>query len=319
MESSPPLVRPKPRPSRLGRALRWAGYILGGLVALVALAAIGVSIASEVKINQAVDTPAPNIVASSDPAVIMRGQHLVHSVLVCTHCHGENLAGAMVIDDPMVGTVYGANLTTGRGGVGAARSDGELARAVTHGVLGYGRSMLVMPVEDYHHLSEPDLSAVVSYIRSVPPVDNEVPALRLGPLGRALVGSGAVDFRSASMVSQADGVGPTVPAGVTPEYGRYLTRASCMGCHGENLAGGPIPGAPPSIPVPANITPGGQVEAWTDEDWFRLLREGRDPGGRQINPYMPYESFAGMTDDEIRAIITYIRTVPAREFGEQGE
>lgn len=317
MESSQPLVRPRSRPGLLGRFLRWAGFILGGLVALVALAAIGVYVASEVKINQAVDTPAPNIVASRDPAVIMRGQHLVHAVLVCTHCHGENLAGAMVLDDPLVGAAYGPNLTTGRGGIAGQRSDGELARAITHGVRGDGRSMLVMPVEDYHHLSEPDLTAVVSYIRSLPPVDNVVPAGRLGPLGRVLVGTGAVDFRSASMVSQADGVGPTVPAGVTPEYGRYLARASCMGCHGENLAGGPIAGAPPSIPVPANITPGGAVKAWTDDDWFRLLREGRDPGGRQINSYMPYASFASMTDDEIRAIITYVRTVPAREFGER--
>jgi hypothetical protein len=59
------------------------------------------------------------------------------------------------------------------------------------------------------------------------------------------------------------------------------------------------------------------VKAWSDEDWFRLLREGRDPGGRQINSFMPYESFAGMTDDEIRAIISYMRTVPPREFGER--
>jgi mono/diheme cytochrome c family protein len=317
MESTQPLNRVRPVSGMLGRALRWLGYILGGLVGLLAVAAAGVYVVSEVKVNQAVDTALPNIVATTDPAIIMRGEHLVHSVLVCTHCHGENLDGGVVIDDPLVGTAYGPNLTTGSGGIGGARSDAELARAITHGVRADGRSMLVMPVEDYHELSEPDLRAVVSYIRSVPPVDNQVPPVTLGPLGRVLAATGAVELRSAGMVAQADGFGPTIPEGVTPEYGRYLARASCMGCHGENLAGGPVPGAPPSMPVPANITSGGQVKAWTDEDWFRLLREGRDPGGRQIDPFMPYESFAGMTDTEIRALISYLRLVPAREYGER--
>jgi mono/diheme cytochrome c family protein len=315
METVPPLPRARPVSGLGGRVLRRLGYVLGGLLGLLVLAAGGVYVASEITINQAVDTALPNVVASSDPAIIMRGEHLVHSVLVCTHCHGENLAGDMVLDDPLVGAAYGPNLTTGRGGIGADRSDGELARAITHGVGGDGTSMLVMPVEDYHELSQPDLVAVVSYLRSLPPVDNQVPPVRLGPLGRVLVATGAVDFRSATSVEQSDGFGATIAEGVTPEYGRYLARAACMGCHGENLSGGPIPGTPPDYPVPANITPGGQTRAWSDEDWFRLLREGRDPGGRQINALMPSESYATMTDTEIRALISYLRTVPAREFG----
>jgi mono/diheme cytochrome c family protein len=300
---------------RIGRVVRWAGYLLGGLVGLVALAAAGIYISSEINLNRQIATPAPAIVASTDPAVILRGEHLVHSVLVCTHCHGENLAGAVVVDDPAVGTAYGSNLTTGLGGIAGERTDGELARAIRHGVRGDGRSMVVMPVGDYVGLSEPDLTAVVSYIRSLPPVDNQPPPVSLGPVGRVLAATGVVKVLSADQVPQDMPVPAAVPQGVTPEYGRYLARASCMGCHGENLSGGPVPGAPPSFPVPANITPGGQTRAWSDEDWFRLLREGRDPGGRQIDPYMPYESYAGMSDDEIRALIAYLRTVPAREYG----
>ena len=304
------------RPSKLGKALRVAGYALGGLAGLVALAAIGIYLASEAAMSKTYDTPTPAIVASTDPAVVMRGERLVHTLLVCTHCHGENLAGGTVIDEPAVGRVFAANLTTGRGGIAGQRTDGELARAIRHGVRGDGRSMVVMPVEDYVALSEPDLTAVVSYIRSLPPVDNQLPPHELGPIGRVLVGTGLAPVLSATQVSQAAPIPPAVPAGVTVEYGHYLARtAGCMGCHGETLSGGPIPGAPASIPVPANITPGGQTKGWTDEDWFRLLREGRDPGGRQINSYMPYDAYAHMTDDEIRALIIYLRSVPPREFG----
>jgi mono/diheme cytochrome c family protein len=316
METTQPHVRAAARPGGLRKALRWLGYLLAGLAALVALAAAGIYVASEVRLNAMYDTPAPAIVASTDPAVIMRGERLVHTLLVCTHCHGQNLAGGLVLDDPAVGRLYGPNLTTGRGGIADQRSDAELARAIRHGVRGDGRSMVVMPVEDYVALSEPDLTAVVSYIRSLRPVDNEPPPMQLGPVGRVLVGTGLAPVLSATQVDQAAPIPPSVPAGVTVEYGRYLARtAGCMGCHGANLSGGPIPGAPPSVAVPANITPGGQVGAWTDEDWFRLLREGRDPGGRQIDSTMPYEAYANMTDDEIRALITFLRTVPPREYG----
>ncbi|MEN9938462.1 MAG: hypothetical protein RLZZ387_5041 [Chloroflexota bacterium] len=45
---------------------------------------------------------------------------------------------------------------------------------------------------------------------------------------------------------------------------RYLARASCIGCHGENLSDGPIPGAPADFPVSSNISPVGQTKAWSD-------------------------------------------------------
>jgi mono/diheme cytochrome c family protein/cytochrome c5 len=316
METTQQGGRSAARPTGLRRALRWLGYLAGGLVALVALGAAGVYIASEVRLAQTYSTPEPSIVASTDPAVVLRGERLVHTMLVCTHCHGENLAGGMVIDDPAIGRVYGPNLTSGRGGIGSQRTDGQLARAIRNGVRGDGHSMLIMPVEDYVELGAPDLTAVVSYVRSVPPVDSQPPALALGPVGRLLIGANLAPVLSATTVEQGGAIPPVVPAGVTVEYGRYLARtAGCMGCHGETLSGGPIPGAPPSLPVPANITPAGQTKAWTDEDWARLLRTGRDPGGRQIDPYMPYAAYANMTDDEIKALITYLRTVPPKEFG----
>jgi hypothetical protein len=204
--------------------VRWAGYVLAGIVGLLAIAALAVYGLSESKIQARFETPAPTIAASTDPALIMRGERLVHTILVCTHCHGENLAGNVVVDDPAFGAAYGANLTSGQGGIGGLRSDAELARAIRSGVRGDGHSMLVMPVEDYNDLSAEDLTAVVSYLRSLPPVDNQVPPTTLGPLGRLLLAADLAKLRSADQVPQDHPVPPAIPEGVTVEYGRYLAR-----------------------------------------------------------------------------------------------
>jgi cytochrome c553 len=106
-----------------------------------------------------------------------------------------------------------------------------------------------------------------------------------------------------------------VPAGATPEYGKYLARVSgCDGCHGRTLAGGPIEGGPPDAKPAANLTPTG-IGRYTEEDFFRALREGKRPDGSPIDPFMPVKYTKDMTDEEIRAVFAFLKTVPPREYG----
>jgi cytochrome c553 len=93
--------------------------------------------------------------------------------------------------------------------------------------------------------------------------------------------------------------------GVTVQYGQYLaTIGGCRSCHGQQLAGDANPDAP-------NITVG-QLATWKEEDFFRALREGRRPDGSGIDPIkMPWVRSGLMTDDEIRAVWTYMRSLPA--------
>ena len=105
-----------------------------------------------------------------------------------------------------------------------------------------------------------------------------------------------------------------MPVGVSPVYGKYLVEiAGCAGCHGYGLSGGRVAG-PPGIPPASNLTPAG-IGAWTEPDLRRVLREGRKPSGAAIDPFMPWKTYAGMTDDEIAAIWLYLRSVPAKPFG----
>jgi cytochrome c553 len=95
------------------------------------------------------------------------------------------------------------------------------------------------------------------------------------------------------------------PRGASAEYGEYLaTIGGCRACHGAGLAGTANPDAP-------DITPA-RLASWTEADFFRALREGRRPDGSVIDPdKMPWVRSGGMTDEEIRAVWRYARSLAA--------
>jgi hypothetical protein len=84
------------------------------------------------------------------------------------------------------------NLTAGAGGVGATNSNEDWVRAIRHGVGHDGRGLLLMPVRLFYYLSDEDLGALIAYLKSLPPVDNELPMTNLGALGRVMLVLGQV-------------------------------------------------------------------------------------------------------------------------------
>ena len=173
-----------------------------------------------------------------------------------------------------------------------------------------------MPSASFHPMSDADVASLVAYIRSVPPVDRENPPTKVGALGRALYVTGQLPtLTEAEALPHDSPRRETPPEGATPEYGRYLAAiGGCQGCHGETLAGGRVPGTPPDFKPAANLTPGG-IGNYTEADFFRALREGKRPDASAIDPFMPVAYTRLMTDDELRALWAYLRSVPAREFG----
>jgi hypothetical protein len=88
------------------------------------------------------------------------------------------------------------------------------------------------------------------------------------------------------------------------------------GCHGPGLSGGPIPGAPPELPVPSNITPHETgIKAYTGADFMRLLNTGIKRNGKKLDPFMPLPALAAMNDIEKRALWAYLSSIPAQPFG----
>jgi cytochrome c553 len=102
---------------------------------------------------------------------------------------------------------------------------------------------------------------------------------------------------------------------VDSAYGRYLADVGgCTGCHGPGLSGGRVAGTPPDFPPASNLTPTG-IGHYTEADFFRALREGKRPSGTPIDSFMPWRYTRLMTDEDVRAVYTFLKSVPPREFG----
>jgi cytochrome c553 len=294
------------------RYLKWAALVL---IALIVVVVGGVYGLTELRFRKTYEAPDYPITLHNDAETIARGRHIAVT-RGCTGCHGENLGGLEFIDVPILAQLFATNLTSGSGGVGATYSPADWERAIRHGVRPDGKPLLFMPSHEFYPLSDADLSALVSYIRSLPPVDAEKQKNRVGPLGRFLVASRQIpNFVPAELIDH-DAPRPAAPApGVSVEYGAYLA-TGCTGCHGEQFSGGRIAGAPPEMIAPANITPHETgITHYEEGDFFRVMREGIRPDGSPVNEQMPWRAFGQMSDDELRAIWLYLSGLPPVEFG----
>src|SRR5688572_5374443 len=194
---------------------RVIGLVLAGVGLVLIATAVAIYFVSENKLGRTLSVPTENVPVPTDTSAIQRGQHLAAAVGVCIDCHGTNLAGKVFIDDPLLGRVSSANLTRGY-------SDADMVRAIRHGVSRTGRLLLVMPSDDYYYFSDADLGAIIAYIRSLPPVDNQLPAPELRALGRVLFATGQLPLQPALDIDHR-APRPLAPQiGVTPEYGKYL-------------------------------------------------------------------------------------------------
>lgn len=291
------------------RVLKWAAIVIGSIIAVMVVILGAVFFASEKRITRSYDdiTAVP-ITIPTDAVAITRGKHLVE--INCVDCHGEDLGGAAMSEDAIFAKLYGANLTSGEGGVAGEYSDAELVRAIRQGIGVDGKSLWFMPAQEFNHWSDADVGAVVAYLRQAPPVNNELPENSGGPLGRVLFLAGMLPLLPAEVVDHEAQREPAPPIGVSIDYGAYLGRG-CSGCHGSDLVGGPIPGAPPGSPFAANLTQAGALTEWGEADFIEAMRSGVTPDGRQLDSeWMPWPTLARMTDDELKAIWLYLQSVP---------
>ena len=294
-------------PKPLLKVLKWVGIVFGGLVGLIVVALVVVWFMAGSRMNKTYDIEVKPVIVPTDAAGIARGKHVVESFGLCQECHGDNLGGEVVEDDPVFGRLVTKNLTSGKGGIGQSRSDLDFVRAIRHGLGPDGKSLMLMPSEVFYYLSDADLGAVIAYLRTLPPVDNELPKQRLGPLGRVFLLVSDLPFLPAEEIDHA-ALRPAEPEpGVTSEYGKYLGR-SCAFCHGESLSG--EDGLADEIP-PANITRGGRLGGWSEADFFKTLRTGVTPRGHELDPdQMPWKALATLTDDELKALWLYLNSLP---------
>lgn len=287
------------------KVVGWVAVSVGGLVAVAGGVVFAVS---KAKVGKTYGVTVKPVRIPTEAAAQERGRHIAHT-RGCVDCHGKDFGGAKVIEDGAMGRVYGPNLTTGTGSRVATWKDEDWVRAIRHGVGPDGRGMFVMPSEEYAHLSDEDLGAVIGYLKTVPPVNRERVPLELGPVTRVLLTAGKMKL-AAESIDHANLRPASVAPGVTVEYGRYVA-ASCTGCHGANFSGGKIEIGPPSWPQASNLTPQADagIARWSEADFLKTMRTGKRPDGTEVDPVMP-RAFGGMDDTELRALYAFLKTLP---------
>ncbi len=218
-----------------------------------------------------------------------------------------------MVDDPAIGRILGPNITSGKGGVVSEYTASDWDHIVRHGVRRDGHPA-TMPAVDFQLMSDQELADIITYIGSVPPVDNEVPPVTLGPLGTFLMAVGQFPL-AAEMIGDHHRTHPTHPPASddTLAFGRHLA-GICSGCHHADFRGGPIPAAPPEWPPSANLTPHADgLQGWTFEQFETSMREGLLPDGSEVRLPMslitPYAQ--RMTDTEVRALWAYLSSLEA--------
>lgn len=280
--------------------------------------------------DKSYDLLCPDCIATTDSALVERGRYLAFGPAHCATCHVpmdnimavENgleipLSGGWELSIPP-GTFRAPNITpdveTGIGG----HTDGELARALRYCIKKDGRGLF--PFMPFQNMTEYDLTAVISFLRSQAPVRHFVPPSELSFLGKAIVAfSGPPE---GPVRPPMDYLEPTT----TKEYGEYLAHsiANCRGCHterdlktgdfiGPDFAGG-MQFEPDAFSngysfVTPNLTPDpttGVIAHWDEPTFIARFR-----AGRSVQPYspMPWGAFSRMTDTDLKALYRYLKSL----------
>ncbi len=264
--------------------------------------------------------PLPDLRATTDSATIAKGRYLVHGPAHCVDCHTHGPGGLLSGGVPFVlplGTMYSPNITPDpETGIGR-RTDAEIARMLRYNVRPHGRA--AAGFMQFAGLSDEDIVAILSYIRSVPPVRNPVAAHDLSLMGKVVA---AFVIKPHPRESSAPRLSPAIAP--TVERGEYLVNSvgECAGCHtlrdlrtgafiGPHLGGGfefPSDVDPTLVFTPPNLTsdPTGITGQATEDQFVWRFRQG----AMIPESIMPWQAFGLMHEDDIRAIYRYIRTVP---------
>lgn len=278
----------------MNRVKKWLLRGLIGLVALTAVAALMVFIASENILGKTY-TPeerefAVPAGAETDPEIIAEGGRLARIRGCYDGCHGPGGAGENFFG------MASPNLTRRV----REYSDKDLERVIRQGIRPDGASVIaVMPSVAFQYLSDEDLSSIIAFFRSLPVSGNDPGPRGFGPQIRAMMFflTYVEDFQ----VSAADAIG----AGdfLAPDdrsspgaFGRYLAMSICAECHGPALHG--------EMDMPDLMVASG----YNEEEFRHLLATGESFDDRDLGlmAEMSRRRFSHLHSEEVDAIHAWL-------------
>ena len=261
----------------------------------------------------------------STPVRLARGKYLVEGVNGCVACHSPadlSKPGAPYIEgkegsgqvwpDKQLTWLVAPNITSDKETGAGNWSDDVLARAIREGIGHDGRALFpVMPYTNFKSMSEEDLASVIVYMRTLPAVQSQLPQTRI-PFPLNLLIKSLPEPITTAVGS------PDLSTAVS--RGAYLVKmGSCTDCHTPQERGQPLPGLefaggfvldlPTGAVATSNITPDASGISYYDDNLFlHVMREGK-AGARQLNDAMPWWYYGKMSDDDLKSIFAYLKTL----------
>jgi mono/diheme cytochrome c family protein len=286
------------------KLVKWTAIVLSVPVVGIAGIAGWVSLNVNSRMSKNYSVPALQFAASVKPDLRV-GERIVQIRNGCVECHGSDLAGKAVMDNPAMGRIYASNLTPANL---KDWSDGEIARAIRNGIGKKNQPLVLMPSHDYQHLSEADLASTVAYLRTLKPIEKENQTQKLGPVASILLATNKAPILPAEQIDPTAAFENKPAESVSVAFGKYLSDTACIGCHSSNLKGGPIPGGPPDWPPAKDLTQTG-LGNWKESDFVKAMKEGLNPQGQKLKAPMPVALTAQFSETEVKALWTYLQTV----------
>ncbi len=274
---------------------RWLGIVASSLVVLAAGAVVLIYQAAERELAKRYTVnETMSMLRPTDTNEVAEGRRLAR-LTGCTHCHGENLGGAVPFDIPNVVRIVAPDLTA----ILPQYSDAQLVGLLRRGVKRDGSGTWFMPAQMHRHLHDEDLTRIIAWIRLMPITEGVTGQTQLRPIGRLMVAKGEIRS-SAEEILRLDRAGD---ARVPPGRGAYLVMNLCSECHGQNLEGRPEALA---APAPALAV----VKAYSLEAFAQLMHDGTGAGGRtsELMTQAALARFTYLTADEVAAMYEFLRT-----------
>ena len=268
-----------------------------------------------------------NLKIEVTPAKVERGRK--YASMLCITCHLDpstgKLTGKRLLDvPPSFGVSYSKNITRDPiYGIGAW-SDGEIAFLLRTGITRTGRyAPPWMP--KFPHMSDEDLEAVISFLRSDDPMTSPA-ALNPPGVSKPSFLTKLLTHTVFRPLPYPKGSIATPPATDQVAYGRYLSvNLGCFACHSANFrtnndlepeksvgymgGGNPLQDQSGHPIMSANLTPDGSgLAQWHDSDFARALRSGIRPDHTVLS--YPMSPEPELTEADAHAIYAYLRTVP---------
>jgi len=269
------------------------------------------------------------------PQRLARGQYLVEGLVQCPACHseydfskrpfevspGKKLGGFVFpnveLDLPKSNRVVAPNISPDLEFGAGTWKDADFVRALRQGIGHDGRTLYpLMPYFYFRNLSDEDLASVIVYERSVPPVHIKRPKTRLTEELKKTFQS-SPPLAHVAEPDRSDRV----------KYGEYLVTAGhCDACHtATDDKGNPYPGMYLAGGAPLvgnweggkkiqtvnalNLTPDASgISYFSETTFIDVIRNGGF-NARPLSNIMPWAFFRNLSDDDLKAIYAYLRTL----------